>query len=93
LPPELLKFFLLAALAGLRRGEIDYLEWSAFNWDKATITIARTQWFQPKSEDSVRSVELDTEAVALFRGFHAQAGGPFVIESKRHPRQNAPAGW
>jgi hypothetical protein len=40
-----------------------------------------------------RSVELDNEAVALFRGFRAQAGGPFVIESKRNPRENAPAGW
>jgi hypothetical protein len=56
---EPLKFFLLAALAGLRRGEIDYLEWSAFNWDRATITIGRTHWFRLKSEDSVRSVELD----------------------------------
>jgi integrase len=93
LPPEPLKFFLLAALAGLRRGEIDSLEWGAFNWDKAIITIGRTQWFKPKSENSVRSVELDHEVLALFHGYLAKAGGPFVIESKRSPRQNAPAGW
>ena len=93
LPPEPQKFFLLAALAGLRRGEIDGLEWSAFNWDKATITIGRTQWFQPKSEDSVRSVELDNEVMALFRGFHAKARGPFVVEAKRGPRHSALANW
>jgi integrase len=72
---------------------LNLIERSAFNWDKAIITIGRTHWFQPKSEDSVRSVELDKEVVALFRGFRAQAGGLFVIESKRNPRQNAPAGW
>ena len=94
LPPEPLKFFLLAGLAGLRRGEVDGLEWSAFNWDRGTVTIARTQWFQPKSEDSVRSVEIDLEVVAVFRGFHAQSGGGlFVISSMRRPRQNAPVGW
>jgi integrase len=93
LPPEPLKFFLLAGLAGLRRGEIDGLEWSSFNWDKAIITIGKTRWFQPKSENSVRSVELDNEVSALFRGFHAKAEGSFVVESKRNPRQNAPAGW
>jgi integrase len=93
LPQEPLKFFLLAALAGLRRGEIDLLEWEAFNWDKGLVTVARTQWFHPKSEDSVREVELDDEAVAVFRGFYAKANGPFVIEAKRAPRRDAPPSW
>jgi integrase len=93
LPQEPLKFFLLAALAGLRRGEIDLLEWSAFNWDKSTVTVARTKWFTPKSEDSIRSVELDEEVIAIFRGFRAKANGPFVIESKRAPLQGAPPSW
>ena len=43
LSPEQLKFFLLAGLAGLRRGEVYFLEWVSFNWDKGTVNIVRTQ--------------------------------------------------
>jgi len=35
LPQEQLKIFLLATMAGLRRNEIDKLQWSAFRWDEA----------------------------------------------------------
>ena len=30
--PEAYKAFLLGAMGGLRRGEIDRLEWTAFDW-------------------------------------------------------------
>jgi hypothetical protein len=32
--PEQFKTFLLAAIAGLRRREIDTLEWCSFRWDE-----------------------------------------------------------
>lgn len=81
LPAEQLKIFLLALLAGLRRNEIDKLEWSAFHWDKGIIRIAATHWFQPKSEDALADVEVDSELLEIFRGFKARATGDFVIES------------
>ena len=56
LPPEELKIFLLASLAGLRRNEIDKLEWGAFQWDKGIIRIAATAYFHPKSEDALADV-------------------------------------
>lgn len=87
--PEQYKVFLLAVMAGLRRREIDTLEWSAFRWDRRTIQIAPTKWFHPKSEDSIGEVEIDRELVQVFRKYHAKAKGPFVIESKVKPRLDA----
>ena len=81
LPTEQLKIFLLALLAGLRRNEIDKLEWRAFYWDKGIIRIAATHWFQPKSEDALADIEVDSELLEIFRGFRARATGDFVIES------------
>jgi len=81
LPAEQLKIFLLAIMAGLRRNEIDKLEWPAFRWDEGAIRIEATRYFQPKSEDSTGDVEVDPELMEVFRGFKARAAGSFVIES------------
>jgi integrase len=86
LPPEQFKIFLLALMAGLRRNEIDKLEWDALDWRRGTISIAATRWFTPKSEDSAGDVEVDPEVMELFRGYKATASGDFVIESEVLPR-------
>jgi integrase len=82
LPREQFKIFLLAMMAGLRRNEIDKLEWRAFDWGKGSIVIGATPYFSPKSEDSVGEVEIDPEVTEFFRGYHASRTGDFVIESK-----------
>jgi hypothetical protein len=41
--PEQFKIFLLAAMAGLRRNEIDKLPWTAFRWDEGVIRIQATE--------------------------------------------------
>jgi hypothetical protein len=79
--PEQYKIFLLGSMAGLRRNEIDKLLWSAFCWDQSKIRIERTRYFRPKSEDSEREIEVDTELIEVFRDYYAQASGEFVIES------------
>lgn len=84
--PEQFKVFLLAVMAGLRRREIDTLEWNAFRWERGTIRIEPTKWFHPKSEDSIGDVEIDPELTEVFREYHAKAKGCFVIESKVKPR-------
>jgi len=68
-------------MAGLRRNEIDKLEWSAFDWAKGMISIQTTKYFTPKSEGSGGNVEIDPEVIELFRGFKARATGSFVVES------------
>jgi integrase len=90
--PEQFKVFLLAVMAGLRRREIDTLEWSAFRWERGAIRIEPTKWFHPKSEDSIGDVEIDPELMEVFREYHAKAKGCFVIESKVKPRPDEKGG-
>jgi integrase len=74
--------FLLALGAGLRRMEIDRLEWSAFDWDRKVIKIRRTKVFEPKTETAVRDIWVDPEVMTMFRndyGFRG-TGDSFVIE-------------
>ena len=89
LPQEQLKIFLLAFMAGLRRNEIDKLEWPSFQWTQNLIRIEATRYLQPKSEDSIGDVEVDQELMEIFRGFKARANGSFVIESNVPARMNA----
>lgn len=89
LPGEQLKILLLATMAGLRRNEIDKLEWHAFQWGQRRIRIEATRYFHPKSEDSLGDVEIDAELLKVFRGFHARAKSEFVIESDVAPRPEA----
>jgi integrase len=86
LPQEQLKIFLLATMAGLRRNEIDKLQWSAFRWNDAVIRIEETEHFAPKSSDGAGDVPIDKELLAMFRGWHAKATGAFVVEADADPR-------
>lgn len=79
--PEQFKIFLLGAMAGLRRNEIDVLPWSAFRWNEGVIRITATQFFRPKSRESEGDVLVDPELIEIFRGYHARAKSDFVIES------------
>src|SRR5436853_127050 len=83
---EQLKIFLLATMVGLRRGEIDKLQWEAFRWKEGTIRIETTEHSTPKTSDSAGDVPIDKELAALFRGWHAKATGLFVIEGDGEPR-------
>src|SRR6266550_4750858 len=89
LPREQLKIFLLAVMAGLRRNEIDKLEWPSFRWAQNVIRIEATQYLQPKSETSAGDVEVDPELMEVFRRYKARAKGSFVIESSVAPRMHA----
>jgi integrase len=84
--PELFKIFLLAVMVGLRRKEIDLLEWESFLWDTGVIRIEETQYFQPKSQESVGDIPVDAEVLEIFRGYRARARGPFVIQSRSKPK-------
>lgn len=88
LPKEQLKAFLLAGLAGLRRNEIDKLEWSSFHWEVNSIQLIVTDFFRPKTEESLGEVIVDAELISLFREFHSQAKSSFVIDARPAPRVN-----
>ena len=82
---ELFKIFVLAAMCGLRRHEIDLLPWSAFKFDQGVLRIEATEFFQPKSDESSAELPLEPELVSLFRGYYARARSGFVIESASSP--------
>jgi integrase len=86
---ELLKIFLLCATAGLRRSEVDTLEWSSLHFQENFIRITTTRFFEGKSEASHDDVNLDPEISALFRGFYSQRKSKFVIESPFLPKSGA----
>ncbi len=88
--PELFKIFLLGVMVGLRRHEIDLLEWSKFKWDQGVIRIEPTSFFHPKTEDSIGDVPVDGEVMEIFRGYRARAKGIFVIESRGKPKPDIP---
>ena len=83
--PEQYKIFLLGAMAGLRRNEIDVLPWTAFQWNEGVIRIETTEHYRPKSHNSEGDVRVDPELLELFRGYHARRKSEFVIESASPP--------
>lgn len=83
-----LQIFTLAMLCGLRRREIDLLTWEQVDFSTAQIRLERTEYFEPKSEDSIGTVDVDPELMALLRGWRAQSNGPFVVQSTRPPRHH-----
>jgi len=84
--PEAFKVFLLAVMVGLRRKEIDLLEWDSFLWDAGVVRVQATQHFDAKTEDSLGDVAVDVELLEVFRGYRARATSPFVIESMGQPK-------
>jgi hypothetical protein len=84
--PEGFKILLLALTAGLRAHEIDVLEWDGFDFAAGTLIIRPTRFFQPKSEYSLGTIDLDPEVVEIFRGFRTRARSNFVIESSLLPK-------
>jgi integrase len=85
LPEEQLKIFLLALGVGLRRSEIDLLEWDSFLWDRNVIRVQDTAYFKPKTDESSGDVLVEAKLMAIFRGWYAKRTGPFVVESDALP--------
>jgi integrase len=83
--PEQYKIFLLGALAGLRRNEIDVLPWTAFRFDEGVIRIETTEFYRPKSHNSEGDVRVDPELLEVFQGYYARRKSDFVIESDLAP--------
>jgi len=86
LEAEECKAFLLAIALGLRRKEADHLLWTSFDFAAGTVRVQPTEHYELKTKESAAVLTLDSEIMVLFKGWHAQASGPFVLESERPPR-------
>jgi integrase len=87
--PELLKALTLGLCCGLRRNEIDKLEWNAFDFEQSLIRIAPTAVLHIKGK-RIGEVAVEPEIMALFRGWFAKRTGSFILESEveARPRSN-----
>lgn len=86
--PELFKIILLALGAGLRRDEIDTLQWTQIKWDRNIIRIETTEHSGVKSTDSEADVDVDSGLLDILKSYMPKPGkgSPFVIESSVQPR-------
>lgn len=77
-PQQFLALF-LCLWAGLRRKEVDLLMWEQIDFQAGTIHVRRTAFFEPKTEESQRVIDLAPEAVALLQSFKDRGEGKFVL--------------
>ncbi len=77
-PPAFLAM-LLALSAGLRKGEIDSLQWHQVDFNRQLIRVESTDSASLKTADSRDEVSIDENTIAILRGFHAKKKGHFVI--------------
>ncbi len=86
--PELFKILLLALGVGLRRDEIDKLQWKQIQWDRNAIRVEVTEHASTKSADSEADVDVDPGLLEILKTYLPKPGhgSPFVIESPIQPR-------
>lgn len=86
--PELFKILLLALGAGLRRDEIDKLQWTQIQWDRNAIRVETTEYGSTKSAESEADVDVDPGLLKILTTYMPKPGkgSPFVIESSIQPR-------
>lgn len=77
--PQQFLAFGLCLLAGLRRSEADTLTWAQVNLERAVIQIRATEYFEPKSEDATREIELDDPLVEILRRAKRDTPDPVFV--------------
>jgi len=87
--PEVYKAFLLGLFAGMRKGEIDLLEWRMVDWNRGAIQLEETEWLHLKTADSAGEITVDAEVLNELRSFMSSGKLVFVIASDRPPRTNS----
>jgi integrase len=85
---ELFKIVLLALGAGLRRDEIDKLQWKQIQWDRNAIRVETTEHGSTKSAESEADVDVDPGLLEILKTYLPKPGkaSPFVIESPVAPK-------
>ena len=87
--PEAYKALLLALGAGLRKSEIDSLQWQALDSTKNVIRVLTSETFETKTADSEGEVFVDPGLIAELLRYRAEATSLYVLESDRQPDPQA----
>jgi len=69
----------LCLWAGLRRKEADTLTWAQIDFEAGQIQIRRTEHFEPKTEESQRTVDVAPEVLDVLRSFTKGSESEFVL--------------
>jgi len=87
---ELFKIVILALAVGLRRDEIDTLQWRQVLWHRNAIRVATTEHGGTKSAESQADVDVDPGLLAILKTHQPTPANPadFVIRSANGPRAN-----
>jgi integrase len=78
-PEQYLGLF-LCLWAGLRRKEADLLTWAQVDLQAGQIHVRRTAYFEPKTEESQRMIDLGPEAVDVLRTLKKGKTTDFVMD-------------
>jgi integrase len=78
-PQQYLALF-LCLWAGLRRKEADLLMWAQIDFKEGQIHVRRTAYFEPKTEESQRNIDLAPEAIDVLRSFKKGNRSEFVLD-------------
>jgi integrase len=78
---ESFKVFTLAVGLGLRRREIDTIQWNSVDFVAATLTIRPGADYRLKTFGSASILPLEPEVLSLLRGWRAASKGRYVVES------------
>ena len=70
----------LCLWGGLRRKEADTLTWAQIDFAAGQIHIRRTEYFEPKTEESQRVVDLAPAVLDILRGFKEGSQSEFVLD-------------
>ena len=70
----------LCLWGGLRRKEADTLTWEQIDFAEGQIHIRRTPYFEPKTEESQRTVDLAPGVLDVLRAFKQGNKSEFVLE-------------
>jgi hypothetical protein len=78
--------FLLAIGAGLRRKEIDLLQWDMVDFKSRMVRLRETEVLQLKTTGSIDDIMLDEVLLGELSAFRDSTGGFFVIPSSLAPQ-------
>lgn len=87
--PHAYRVILLGTMTGLRRSELDRLQWAHLDFAKGTLTVTSTADGDVKAQGSTRDVDLAPDLVAALRQWKAKSRSLYVIECAQRPGAKA----
>ena len=88
--PSAYMMFLLAIGSGLRRQEIDLLQWDMVDFSNRLIRLRQTEVLRLKTNGSAEDIFVDEGLIEELRAFRSSKTSCFVIPSSRAPRVDPP---